>query len=308
MSRGTRTKGRTPHEEGSVWLCSRLVAALSPSRLRRRRRRGGRRARPRRAKLDKVTLQLKWVTQAQFAGYYAALEKGYYKDEGLDVDAQARRPRHHPGAGRRERPGRVRASTGCRPPRGARQGQRPRQHRAGLRPHGHDRADLEGQRHHDVAEMKGKKVGVWCCGNEFELFAALTKNGIDPKNKGRHDRQPAVRHEPLPQNQVDAAAAMTYNELAQVLETKNPKTGQALHARRPERDHDGGRGTGDARGRRLRRRQRGSRTRRTRTIADAVPEGVLQGLDLLPRPPGRLPQDRPRQRPDARRRATSAGR
>ena len=35
--------------------------------------------------LDKVALQLKWVTQAQFAGYYAALEKGYYRDEGLDV-------------------------------------------------------------------------------------------------------------------------------------------------------------------------------------------------------------------------------
>ena len=34
---------------------------------------------------DKVTLQLKWVTQAQFAGYYVAKEKGYYKDEGLDV-------------------------------------------------------------------------------------------------------------------------------------------------------------------------------------------------------------------------------
>ena len=29
-----------------------------------------------------VTLQLKWVTQAQFAGYYAALEQGYYEDEG----------------------------------------------------------------------------------------------------------------------------------------------------------------------------------------------------------------------------------
>src|SRR5512134_2335685 len=36
--------------------------------------------------LDKVTLQLKWVTQAQFAGYYAALEEGYYEDEGLDVE------------------------------------------------------------------------------------------------------------------------------------------------------------------------------------------------------------------------------
>ena len=34
---------------------------------------------------DKVTLQLKWVTQAQFAGYYAALEKGFYDKAGLDV-------------------------------------------------------------------------------------------------------------------------------------------------------------------------------------------------------------------------------
>ena len=34
---------------------------------------------------DKVTLQLMWVTQAQFAGYYAALEKGFYDEEGLDV-------------------------------------------------------------------------------------------------------------------------------------------------------------------------------------------------------------------------------
>ncbi|MBP0574329.1 ABC transporter substrate-binding protein, partial [Mycobacterium tuberculosis] len=34
---------------------------------------------------DKVTLQLKWVTQAQFAGYYVAQAKGYYKEAGLDV-------------------------------------------------------------------------------------------------------------------------------------------------------------------------------------------------------------------------------
>ena len=36
--------------------------------------------------LDKVTLQSKWVVQAQFAGYYAALDQGYYEDDGLDVD------------------------------------------------------------------------------------------------------------------------------------------------------------------------------------------------------------------------------
>jgi NitT/TauT family transport system substrate-binding protein len=35
---------------------------------------------------DKVTLQLKWVTQSQFAGYYVAKDKGYYEEEGLDVD------------------------------------------------------------------------------------------------------------------------------------------------------------------------------------------------------------------------------
>ena len=35
--------------------------------------------------MDKVTLQLKWVPQAQFAGYYAAAAKGYYKQFGLDV-------------------------------------------------------------------------------------------------------------------------------------------------------------------------------------------------------------------------------
>ena len=34
---------------------------------------------------DKLTLQLKWVTQAQFAGYFVAKEKGYYDEVGLDV-------------------------------------------------------------------------------------------------------------------------------------------------------------------------------------------------------------------------------
>ncbi|MGK2853125.1 MAG: ABC transporter substrate-binding protein, partial [Microbacteriaceae bacterium] len=37
------------------------------------------------AELIPVTLQLQWLTQAQFAGYYVALEKGYFEDEGLDV-------------------------------------------------------------------------------------------------------------------------------------------------------------------------------------------------------------------------------
>jgi NitT/TauT family transport system substrate-binding protein len=78
-----------------------------------------------------------------------------------------------------------------------------------------------------VKQMAGKTVGVWCCGNQFELFAALTKYGMDPqKNKGvKIFNQPFDMNAFL-QRKIDAAAAMTYNELAQVLETKNPKTGK----------------------------------------------------------------------------------
>src|SRR5207302_2025346 len=43
-------------------------------------------------KLTKVTLQLKWVTQAQFAGYYAAKAKNYYKQAGLDVNIKVGGP------------------------------------------------------------------------------------------------------------------------------------------------------------------------------------------------------------------------
>lgn len=46
--------------------------------------------------LDKVTLQLKWKHQFQFAGYYAALEKGYYEDAGLRVELREAQPGHDP--------------------------------------------------------------------------------------------------------------------------------------------------------------------------------------------------------------------
>lgn len=42
--------------------------------------------------LEKVVLQLKWTHQFQFAGYYAAIEKGFYKDAGLEVELREARP------------------------------------------------------------------------------------------------------------------------------------------------------------------------------------------------------------------------
>ena len=153
----------------------------------------------------------------------------------------------------------------------------------------------------DVAGMKGKKVGVWCCGNENELYAALVKNGIDPKSKD----DVTIVNQPFDMNlflnkDVDAAAAMTYNELAQVLETKNPDTGElytlddlnviSMEDAGTAMLEDGiftqGEWIADE---------------ANQDIARALPEGELQGLGVLPRQPGRVPPARARQRPDARR-------
>jgi NitT/TauT family transport system substrate-binding protein len=68
--------------------------------------------------------------------------------------------------------------------------------------------------------MKDKKVANWLGGNQYELFAALTKAGMDPAN----NQGVTIVQQPFDMNlflkkQVDSASAMTYNELAQVLET-----------------------------------------------------------------------------------------
>ncbi len=177
--------------------------------------------------LTKVTLQLKWVTQAQFAGFYAAREKGYYRQRGLDVNLKVGGPDITPEQ--------VVASG---------------QAEFGIdwlpsllatRDKGGDlvniaqvytRSGMTEVTHRDsgintIRKMRGKKVGVWCCGNEFELFAALVKNGMDPKRSSdvRIVNQPFDMSLFL-SRQVDAASAMTYNELAQVLEAENPKTGK----------------------------------------------------------------------------------
>lgn len=184
-------------------------------------------AQPRAQKLDKVTLQLKWVTQAQFAGYYAAVAKGYYKQFGLDVTLKVGGPSITPeqvvASGQAQigvdwLPSLLATrDTGTQLVNIAQMFSRS----------GMTEISWKSSGINSVAKMKGKTVGVWCCGNQFELFAALTKHGMDPqKNQGvKIFNQPFDMNAFL-QKKIDAAAAMTYNELAQVLETKNPATGK----------------------------------------------------------------------------------
>jgi NitT/TauT family transport system substrate-binding protein len=184
-------------------------------------------ARPQGQKLDKVTLQLKWATQAQFAGYYAAVAKGYYKAFGLDVSLKVGGPSITPEQVVASGQAQIGVDwvpsllatrdTGTNLVSIAQMFSRS----------GMTELTWKNSGITTVAKMKGKKVGVWCCGNQFELYAALTKNGIDPNNKSDVTifNQPFTMTDFL-SHRIDAAAAMTYNELAQVLESKNPSTGK----------------------------------------------------------------------------------
>jgi NitT/TauT family transport system substrate-binding protein len=177
------------------------------------------------AELQPVTVQLKWVTQAQFAGYYAALDQGYYEEEGLDVTIRPGGPDIVPEQvvlggqaefglnwldntlATRDQGGEIiniaQVFT-----------------RSGMTEITWKKSGID-----DIKELEGKKVGVWLGGNEHKLFAALNKNGLDPQEDVEIVAQPFDMNLFL-NEEIDAAAAMTYNELAQVLEQENPNTGE----------------------------------------------------------------------------------
>ena len=173
----------------------------------------------------KVTLQLKWVTQGQFAGYYAALEQGYYEEEGLDVTIKPGGPDIVPEqvvlGGQAEFGINWLDNTLATRDQGGKIVNIAQVFaRSGMTEITWADSGLD-----SIEDLRGKKVGVWLGGNEHKLFAALTKNGIDPQKDTNIVAQPFDMNLFL-NREVDAAAAMTYNELAQVLESENPETGE----------------------------------------------------------------------------------
>ncbi|MFL5643394.1 MAG: ABC transporter substrate-binding protein, partial [Chloroflexota bacterium] len=174
--------------------------------------------------LTPVKFQLQWVAQSQFAGYYAAADQGYYKDQGLDVTLLLGGPNINNvqvvatgGAdiGTAWLPNMLQSREGGTDLVSIAQIFQ----RSGTRMAGFKTANIT-----SPAEMKGKKIGSWLGGNEPELFAALTKAGLDPTKeniiKQNFDMSGLLKGD------LDVAQAMIYNEYAQVLEAKNPATGQ----------------------------------------------------------------------------------
>jgi NitT/TauT family transport system substrate-binding protein len=182
-----------------------------------------------------VRLQLQWVPQAQFAGYFAAKEQGYFDAENLNVEFLDGGPTVVP------------QQVGSAP-----DGPEftiswvPKVLEA--REAGSDLVDIAQifQRSgtqtvtwkdsglDDICKLAGKKVGVWDFGNEFEVTAGLGSNcGLTQGLEANGD--PATQYEKVIQafdmvaflnKDIDAAEAMIYNEYAQVLETTNPATGE----------------------------------------------------------------------------------
>ena len=179
--------------------------------------------------LTKVKLQLQWVIQAQFAGYLAAVDQGYYKEQGLDVTVLE--------AAVTTVPQKVLADGGAdfaiawvpKALQTREAGADIVQVAQVFQKSGTRQVSFKDKNITAASAFKGKKVGNWGFGNEYEVFAAMTKAGLDPAKDVTNVQQQFDMVAMLA-GEIDAAEAMTYNEYAQVLEAKNPKTGKLYTA------------------------------------------------------------------------------
>jgi NitT/TauT family transport system substrate-binding protein len=166
---------------------------------------------------DSVRLQLKWLAQAQFAGYYAARAMGFYEAESLDVAIQPGGP--DLASEKVVADGGAELGIDWLPSLlAARDQGLPLVNIAQVFAHsGMRMIALKASRITGVKDFRGRRVGVWLGGNEFELFATLAKHGLDRERDLTLVPQPFDMGQFL-RKEVDATAAMTYNEYKQVLD------------------------------------------------------------------------------------------
>ena len=169
---------------------------------------------------DEVRLQLQWVTQAQFAGYYVALENGYYGEEDLDVTILPGGPDIAPPqvlAG-----GGADAMLNWMPSAlAAREKGLPVVNIAqpfkssGLMLTCWKDTGITGPQ-----DFKGKTIGVWFFGNEYPFLSWMSQEGIatDGGDNGVTVLKQGFNVDPLLQRQADCISTMTYNEYWQVID------------------------------------------------------------------------------------------
>lgn len=176
--------------------------------------------------LTDISLQLQWLPQAQFAGYYVAQEKGYFKEEGFDnvdivpsggdivpQDALVAGDVDFAVAWVPKVLGTLEAS-----------GVELTDIAQVFQKSGTLQVAWKDSGITDVADFEGKKIGSWGFGNEWEIFAAMAAEDLDSTSVSITTQDFSMNA--LLDRDVDAAQAMTYNEWAQILEVVNPETGK----------------------------------------------------------------------------------
>jgi NitT/TauT family transport system substrate-binding protein len=177
------------------------------------------------ASVDQVKLQLQWFIQAQFAGYFAAQEKGFYEKRCMEVEILEGGvdivPQQQLADGAADfalawvPKALATREAGANIVDIAQVFQRSGTLQVSFKDAGITSA----------ADFAGHTIGNWGFGNEYEIFAALAANGLDPANDVTLVQQ-QFDMLGLLSGDIDAAEAMTYNEYAQVLEAVNPDTGE----------------------------------------------------------------------------------
>jgi len=169
---------------------------------------------------DDVTLQLKWVTQAQFAGYYVALENGFYEEEGLNVTILPGGPDIAPtqvlaGGGADVTVEWMPAALA------AREKGLPMVNIAqpfkssGMMLTCRKDAGVE-----TIEDFAGNTLGVWFFGNEFPFLSWMSQLGISTEggDTGVEVLRQGFNVDPLLNGQAACISTMTYNEYWQVID------------------------------------------------------------------------------------------
>jgi len=180
------------------------------------------------AALTPVKLQLQWFAQAQFAGYYAAFDQGYYEEAGLDVEIVEGGadivPQDPLSAGDVD----YAISWVPKVLGSIEKGAKITNVAQIFERSATTQISFKDKNITQPSQLGGKKVGSWGFGNEWELFAGMQSADVGVKDINLV--QQAFDMNAFLAGDIDAAQAMTYNEYAQVLETVNPDTGELYTA------------------------------------------------------------------------------
>ena len=169
---------------------------------------------------DDLTLQLKWVTQAQFAGYYVAKDKGFYDEADLNVEIKPGGPDIAPpqviaGGGADVIVEWMPAALAAREKGVSLVNIAQPFKRSGMMLTCRKETGIK-----SPEDFKGKTLGVWFFGNEFPFLSWMSKLGIstDGGTDGVTVLKQGFNVDPIIQKQADCVSTMTYNEYWQVID------------------------------------------------------------------------------------------